>query len=32
MSEKPKPPKGTGPSGGRLWDSVVDVFVLDEHE
>ena len=35
MSEKPrKPPapKGTGPSGRRLWAKVIDEYLLEEHE
>lgn len=28
----PVPPKGSGPSGQRLWRSVVDVYTLEEHE
>jgi len=28
----PSPPTGTGPSGARLWESVVDDYELAEHE
>ena len=28
----PRPPKGTGPAGKRLWSSVVNSFELDGHE
>ena len=27
-----KPPAGLGPSGRRLWDSIVGPFELDQHE
>jgi hypothetical protein len=35
MSEKsrrPPVPKGTGPNGRRLWNAVLDVYVLEQHE
>ena len=28
----PRPPKGAGPSGRRLWRDVLERFELDEHE
>jgi hypothetical protein len=28
----PRPPKGTGPAGRRLWSSIVSVYRLEEHE
>lgn len=28
----PRPPKGSGPSGRRLWRSVQEAYELDEHE
>jgi hypothetical protein len=28
----PPPPKGTGPSGRKLWKSVMDTYDLDTHE
>ena len=31
-SKKPAPPKGTGPSGRRLWRSIVHDWELAEHE
>ena len=31
-SRKPPVPKGTGPSGRRLWAKVNDEYVLEEHE
>jgi hypothetical protein len=35
MSEKtrkPAVPKGTGPNGRRLWNAVMDAYILEEHE
>ncbi len=28
----PRPPKGTGPSGRKLWTAVLDAFELEAHE
>lgn len=28
----PRPPTGTGPSGRKLWRSVLEVYDLEEHE
>ncbi len=28
----PKPPHGTGPSGGSLWDDVLTHYELEQHE
>ena len=32
MSKKPAVPKGTGPSGRKLWSSIVDEYELEQHE
>lgn len=31
-SDLPQPPKGTGPSGRRLWADVLGKYELEEHE